>query len=114
MTKTQSFIADLPKDKKKAISQCFISPELFYEAVYLIVQNGHILQQSQPDMWEMKLKNIEYYQQQIEAKLDGMGFNGKDLVADIASDYFEDYVHYREAKLSITSEQFLGIIRSLQ
>ncbi|MCB9017159.1 MAG: hypothetical protein WCU80_07060 [Paludibacteraceae bacterium] len=114
MTQTQKFIADLPKDKRKGLSQQFFSPELFYDAVYLIVQNGHLLQQTQPDMWEMKLKNVEYYQKRMEEKLDAMGLDGENLVADIASDYFEDYVHYREIQLDITNQQFMDVIRKLQ
>lgn len=114
MTDIQQFIADLPKEKRKAIEKFFFSLEEFYDAVYLIVQNGHILELNQPDQWEVKHKNIEYYRKRMEGVLDAMGLDGKELVADIASDYFEDFVHYRNAKINISSERFMEIIRKIQ
>ena len=34
-------------------------------------------------------------------------------VADIASDYFEDYVNYKEPDIRMTNEEFLGIIQKV-
>ncbi|MCQ2217168.1 MAG: hypothetical protein MJZ33_01635 [Paludibacteraceae bacterium] len=114
MTETKQFISNLPKDKKKAIEKFFFSLDEFYDTIYLIVQNGHILELNQPDMWEVRHKNIEYYRTKADALLDSFGLDGKELVADIASDYFEDFVHYRKALINISSEKFVEIIKKLQ
>lgn len=114
MTKAKQFITDLPKEKRKAIEKVFFSLGDFYETVYLIVQNGHILELNQPHMWEVKHKNIEYYRTRVETLLDTIGLDGKELVADIASDYFEDFVHYRNTTPNITSERFVEIIKKIQ
>ena len=114
MTDTKQFILNLPKEKRKALEKFFYSLDEFYDTVYLIVQNGHILELNQPDNWEARHKNIEYYRTRVESLLDTIGLDGKELVADIASDYFEDFVHYRNATFTITSERFVEIVRKLQ
>ncbi len=113
MTEVQTRLDALDASVKESISQFFGSIQYFYETVYLVVQNGHMIQQSGQDGFEKKLETIEYYKSKIESKLDSFGLEGKEWVADIASDYFEDYVHYREASLSIAQEQFFSNLKRL-
>ena len=41
------------------------------------------------------------------------GLDGSEIVADIASDYFEDYVNYKEPDIRMTNEELLGIIQKV-
>lgn len=113
MTKIQEFLNGLDEKTKSAISKDFISTELLYETTYLIVKNGHALQESKPSQWEEKLKTVQHYQSMVEKRLDEAGLEGKEVVADIASDYFEDYVHYREAELKISDSDFFKILNDI-
>ena len=45
--------------------------------------------------------------------LTAWGLDGKELVADIAGDYFDDYVAYRERPATLTNEQFVAIINKI-
>ena len=49
----------------------------------------------------------------MEELVSSYGLDGKEIVADIASDYFEDFVNYKEPELDITNEEFIAIIRNL-
>lgn len=113
MTKTQEFLNSLDEAIKSSISEDFLSTELLYETTYLIVKNGHALQENKPVQWEEKLKTVQHYQSLVEKKLDEAGLEGKEVVADIASDYFEDYVHYREADLKISDTDFFKILNNI-
>lgn len=113
MTEVQSRLEALDTALKERIAKQFGSVTYLYETVYLVVQNAHALQQQAPQGFEKKLEVIEYYKSLIEKKLDEFGLEGKEWVADIASDYFEDYVHYRETKLSIPDEVFYGNLKGL-
>ena len=41
------------------------------------------------------------------------GLDGGEIVADIASDYFEDYVNYKEPELDITNDEFIAILQKI-
>ena len=41
------------------------------------------------------------------------GLYGGEIVADIASDYFEDYVNYKEPELDITNDEFIAILQKI-
>jgi len=45
--------------------------------------------------------------------LDELELPGKDILADIASDYLEDYVNYREKEFRMTNEEFISIIKRI-
>ncbi len=114
MTDTQNFIENLPSEQRAKLIDFFGSTDAFYQTVYLMVQNGHMYQENKPEQWEDKLQTVKHYQKIIEELLDKWGLKGEDLVADIASDYFEDYVHYREPQITISQEQFIGNINKLK
>ena len=56
---------------------------------------------------------VKQVKKKLECILDGIGLNGEDVVADIASDYFEDYVQYKESYCPITNEEFVANIRKI-
>ena len=45
--------------------------------------------------------------------MSSFGLDGSEIVADIASDYFEDYVNYKEPDIRMANEEFLGIIQKV-
>ncbi|EJW92926.1 hypothetical protein EVA_18967, partial [gut metagenome] len=110
MTKTQEFLAALPDDKRALIEPVFDSVEYLYEVVYLIARNEHITDLDKPDRYEDRLQVIREMRKRVERLLTSFGLEGEELVADIASDYFEDFVAYREPELTITNERFMEIL----
>ena len=66
-----------------------------------------------PDRYEDRLLVIRQIRSKVEDLVSSYGLEGKEIVADIASDYFEDYVNYKEPELDITNEEFIGIIQKL-
>ncbi|MCD7978411.1 MAG: hypothetical protein LUG51_15175 [Tannerellaceae bacterium] len=56
---------------------------------------------------------IRQIRARIEKLIDSFGLSGEEMIADIASDYFEDYANYRETELNITNEEFLEIIKKI-
>lgn len=113
MTEVQSRLESLTEEVKNRLSDFFGSVTYFYETVYLVVQNGHVTQQDAKPGFERKLEVIDYYKSKLESKLDEFGMDGKEWVADIASDYFEDYVNYRETSLSIPNDVFYGNLKKI-
>lgn len=83
------------KEKESAILQSFSgifpSTDTFYATCYLIIRNGHQWEQEKSDMWEEKCETVAWFRHKIERILTQNGLPGEDIVADIASDYFEDY-----------------------
>ena len=121
MTDIRKRLENLSETDKSKLSDLFVSLSDFYETVYLIVKNGHHLQMEAESknnvankfVINQKIQTVEYYKEAMERKLDAIGLNGKEWVADIASDYFEDYVHYREPQLSIIDEVFYKNLNAL-
>lgn len=113
MTKIQSFLAALPEEKKALFAPVFGRVEKFYTVVYLIARNEHITDQEKPDRYEDRLQVIRQIRSKVEALVTSFGLEGAEIVADIASDYFEDYVNYKEPVLEITNEEFLAVIRKI-
>lgn len=113
MTNTQHYLINLGEDMKARIGQLFISFDKFYPAVYLLVKNEHLTNEEKPERFEDRLSMIAQVRRQTESFLTGIGLSGVDLYADIASDYFEDYVNYREPEFELTNEEFLGIVRNI-
>lgn len=113
MTKVQEMLAALPDEKKACFVPVFGSVERFYTIVYLIAKNEHLTEQEKPDRYEDRLQVIRQIRRKVEQLVDSFGLPGEDTVADIASDYFEDYVQYREPEFGITNEDFVDVIRKI-
>lgn len=113
MTKIQEFLAALPEDKKALFVPVFGDMDKFYTVVYLIIRNEHITDQEKPERYEDRLQVIRQVKSRLEALITSYGLDGKEIVADIASDYFENYVNYKESEFDITNEEFIGIIQKL-
>ena len=113
MTKIQEFLAALPEDKKALFIPVFGNVDKFYTVVYLIARNEHVTDMEKPDRYEDRLQVIRQIRSKVEDLVSSYGLEGKEIVADIGSDYFEDYVNYKEPELDITNEEFIGIIQKL-
>lgn len=113
MTKVQTYLADLPEEKKALFTPVFGSVDKFYTTVYLITRNEHLTDLDKPDRYEDRLQVIRQVKQKVETLVSSFGLDGEEIVADIASDYFEDYVNYKDPTLEITNEEFIGIIQKL-
>lgn len=113
MTKIQEFLAALPEDKKALFVPVFGDMDKFYTVVYLIIRNEHITDQEKPERYEDRLLVIRQVKSRLETLITSYGLDGKEIVADIASDYFENYVNYKEPEFDITNEEFIGIIQKL-
>ena len=113
MTKIQEFLAALPEDKKALFIPVFGNVDKFYTVVYLVARNEHVTDMEKPDRYEARLQVIRQIRSKVEDLVSSYGLEGKEIVADIASDYFEDYVNYKEPELDITNEEFIGIIQKL-
>ena len=113
MTKIQEFLAALPEDKKALFIPVFGNVDKFYTVVYLIARNEHVTDMEKPDRYEDRLQVIRQIRSKVEDLVSSYSLEGKEIVADIASDYFEDYVNYKEPELDITNEEFIGIIQKL-
>ena len=108
MTQTEIYLNDLQSPILETFKPIFKSIEKFYATCYLIIK------QEQPELWEEKIKTVQWFKDKIERKLNDNNLNGKDIVADIASDYFEDYVHYKERDFKMTNEEFISYIKQIQ
>lgn len=113
MTKIQEQLAALPEDKKALFAPVFGNVDKFYTVVYLITRNEHLTDLDKPERYEDRLQVIRQVKSRVEDLVASFGLDGKEIVADIASDYFEDYVNYKEPELDITNEEFIGIIQKL-
>ena len=113
MTKIQEFLAALPEEKKALFVPLFGDIDKFYAVVYLIIRNEHITDQEKPERYEERLQVIRQVKEKLETLMSSFQLDGKEIVADIASDYFEDYVNYKEPDFDITNEEFIGIIQKL-
>ncbi len=106
------------KEKEPAILQSFsgIFPSIdtFYATCYLIIRNGHQWEQEKSDMWEKKCETVAWFRHKIERILTQNELPGEDIVADIASDYFEDYVHYIDRAFDISNDEYINYIKQLQ
>lgn len=113
MTKIQDYLAALPEEKKALFVSVFGSTEVFYTVVYLIARNEHVTDQEKPDRYEDRLEVIRQVRKKVEDLVTSFGLDGKEIVADIASDYFEDFVQYKEPEMDMTNEQFIEIIQKI-
>lgn len=113
MTIIQQYLFELPEEKRQLFTPVYGTVQKFYTTVYLITRNEHVTDQEKPERYEDRLKMIRLVKTKIEEQLTEWGLNGVDIVADISSDYFEDYIHYREPELDLSNEQFVEIIQKI-
>ena len=115
MTPTESYFINLPSEIKNLFIPVFGSAENFYKTVYLIARNEHITSLDKVANWEQRIDVIHYYQDKLKHFLNSLSLDGDNLIADVASDYFEDYVHYKDdVNFGMTNEDFLNIMRAIQ
>lgn len=113
MTSIQTYLAGLPVETKERFIVLFGDMDKFYATVYLIIRNEHITDTEKPDRYEEKIYMIRSVKTKIENLLSSWGLDGKEIIADISSDYFEDYIAYKEPEFNITNEEFVGIIQKI-
>lgn len=111
MTKTETYLANLAEDKKGKICEIFGSIEKFYQCLYLIAKNEHMVQMHKPEQMDQRLKMIHNIQDKIEKYLDSLDLSGYDIFADIKSDYLEDYLAMREISLLFDNDEFVEMVR---
>lgn len=99
-------LAVLPEEKKALFGPLFGSVERFYTVVYLVARNEHLTDLDKPDRYQDRLQVIRQVKTKIERLVDAFGLPGEEIVADITSDYLEDFVAYRERTFDITNELF--------
>lgn len=115
MTPTATYFSQLPAELQERFAPVFGSAEMFYKTVYLIARNEHITSLDKVGNWEERVEVIHYYQHKLKAFLNGLSLDGENLMADIASDYFEDFVQYKDdIDFGMTNEDFLKIMRAIQ
>lgn len=113
MSKVRNELKKLPPEVKEKINSLYGNTDKFYATVYLIAKNEHMLQEMKPAAWEQKIKTVHAYQGMIRFMLDEAGLSGKDIMADIASDYLEDYVQYQDKDFGMTNEEFIAILKRI-
>ena len=113
MTKTKQYIESLPDDIKGRIEKVFLSVDNVYATIYLMAKNEHLTAEEKPERYEDRLQVMKQVKQLAELFFDALGLNGADLMADIASEYFDDYVNYKELTFDLSNADFLLIIRNI-
>lgn len=113
MSEVLKKLKELPEAAQRKIKSIYGNPEKLYATTYLIAKNEHVLQEDKPDQWEAKMKVVNAYQDLIRSMLNEFGMDGKEVMADITSDYLEDYVNYREQNFGMTNEEFISIIKRI-
>lgn len=111
LTPVEQRLQALPADKKALFEPLFGSVERFYTVVYLVARNEHLTDLEKPERYTERLQMIRQVKQRIERMVDLFGLPGEEIVADITSDYLEDFVNYKERTFDITNEAFLSILR---
>jgi hypothetical protein len=113
MTKIEEYLHGLPIETKDLFRPTFESIDKFYAAVYTLYRNEHVIDLQKPDKYEERMKAIADIKKRIETLLDSFGLDGKEVMADIASDYFEDFVKYKENERLMNPEEFIKIIKKV-
>lgn len=113
MSEVLKRLKELPEAAQRKIKLIYGNPDKLYATVYLIAKNEHVLQEEKPDRWEAKIKVVNVYQGMIRSMLNNFGLDGEEVIADITSDYLEDYVNYREQDFGMANEEFISIIKRI-
>lgn len=103
----------LPKPTIDRIKETYGTVDKFYATVYLIARNAHQCEMNTIPAADQRLRTIRAYQGMIRFMLDEEGLNGIGIMDDIASDYLEDFVNYREKDFGMTNEEFIAIIKRI-
>lgn len=112
-TRTELALEALPEEKKALFVPIFGDVTQFYTVVYLVARNEHLTDLDKPDRYADRLQVIRAMKRRMEQWVDSLGLSGEEIIADITSDYLEDYVNYRERTFPITNEEFLSILRRI-
>ncbi|MGM9760017.1 MAG: hypothetical protein ACI30I_07895 [Parabacteroides sp.] len=113
MTATEKKLTVLPEETKAQLDRLFGDVHTLYILVYLIARNEHLTGLEKPDRYEIRLQVIRQIRQRLEKIISDCGLDGTELVADIASDYFEDYVNYREPDIQMDNDTFLRLLNQI-
>ena len=113
MTKIQETLVALQEEKKALFIPAFGDVDKFYTVMYLIAKNEHITGNEKPDRYQERLDVIRRIRSKVENIVSSFGLDGAELVADVASDYFEDYVNFREPSVMLTNEEFVETINKI-
>ncbi|MDH6343402.1 hypothetical protein M2480_003010 [Parabacteroides sp. PFB2-12] len=113
MSKVYTYLSSLPDEQKKWFVPVFGTIERFYTVVYLIIRNEHATEQDRLDYFEERLQVIREVKNRVEKLVNTYGLDGKEVVADIAGDYFEDFVNYKELETDLTNEEFINMIQRI-
>lgn len=104
----------LPKPTIDKIKETYGTVDKFYATVYLIARNAHQCEMAAVPASEQRMRTIRAYQGMIRFMLDEEGLNGTGIMDDIASEYLEDFVNYREQDFGMTNEEFINIIKRIK
>lgn len=113
MSETLKQLKRLPKPTIDKIKETYGTVDKFYATVYLIARNAHHCEMTAVPAAEQRLRTIRAYQGMIRFMLDEEGLNGKGIMDDIAGEYLEDFVNYREQDFGMTNEEFIAIIKRI-
>jgi len=113
MTKIHEYLSSLPEETKTLFEPVFGDIDRFYTVVYLISRNEHITDQEKPDRYEDRLQVIRSIKHKVENMLDSFQLDGKEIIADITSDYLDDYIAYKEKEPDISNDEFIRIIQKI-
>lgn len=103
----------LPKSTIDKIKETYGTVDKFYATVYLIARNAHQCEMNSVPAADQRMRTIRAYQGMIRFMLDEEGLNGKGIMDDIAGEYLEDFVNYREQDFGMTNEEFIAIIKRI-
>ena len=105
---------ELPEAERRMIEALFGSVSKLYAVCYLVARTDHELTSQKAPLWEQKVATVHYIKNKIITFLDRLAIDGQNLWDDIASDYFEDFVAYRERNFSLTNDEYIAIIKNMQ
>lgn len=114
MSKIKEQLNKLPKPLLKNIKETYGSTDKFYATVYLIARNAHQCEMMAVPGSDQRLKTIRAYQGMIRFMLDEAEVNGKELMDEIATEYLEDFINYKEQDFGMTDEEFVSIIKRIR
>lgn len=102
-----------PKELKNQLITTYGSLKKFYATVYLIAKNKHNCQLANIPGSDQRLKTIKAYQGLIRFTLDEAELDGQDILDQIASDYLDDFVQYKEQDFGMSNDEFIAIIKKI-
>ena len=113
MSETKKKLKKLPPQLQKLIKEKYGSLDKFYATVYLIARNEHQAQIANMPGAEQRLKTIRAIQGMVRFMLDEHEVNGKELMDEIATDYLNDFIAYKEQDFGLTDIEFIEIIKRI-